>query len=89
MLKALSESEMKKYKAANWAKPRLRKHVVLRHTCDSFSEDEIKKQSLRIYLRDGQPHAMLRNIGTFGSVCAGAITFCPYCCIEIEKDERS
>ena len=88
MLKALEKIEMKKYRAANWAKTQPRNHVVLRHTCDGVSEEEIAAQPLRIYLRDGLPHAMLRNIGTFGSVFAGAVTFCPYCGVEVGKEER-
>jgi len=56
-------------------------HETLRHICDRWTPDT---QELDIFLHDVHSYAFVRKTGER----AGSITYCPYCGVHIEKEER-
>ena len=57
--------------------------------CDGLSEQEIKRHGLEVYLHKERAFVLVKGIGTFGVASDGGIKHCPYCGVEIEKEERS
>jgi hypothetical protein len=62
----------------------------LRHICDNISEQGIKGQEFEVYLHDLQAAVVVKNTrALWKSTGASAnIKFCPYCGVEVEKEER-
>lgn len=52
----------------------------LRHICDRLNTNS---QELNIFLHDVQATAVKKN-----GIWAGNIRYCPYCGVEVEKEER-
>jgi|GEM_PF-4732313 len=54
---------------------------TLRHICDTWTPDT---QELDIFLHDVHSYALIAKTGER----AGSIKYCPYCGVNIEKEER-
>ena len=56
-------------------------HETLRHICDYWWPET---QELDIFIQDVHPYAVIGKTGK----TVGSISFCPYCGIKINNEER-